>query len=142
MHRSILACVIGSAVTLIAAPTLADEAWSTAYGDIAWMDGSEGTAILHLADTANGRRVHVYVPGLEDDMMGGRGAYHGVWIADRGDDACITQMTGPDGYKSTHWGQFTLTFVADAFPSDWAGVFGNCLDTPMMPISGVVLYGD
>ncbi|MCB1407194.1 MAG: hypothetical protein KDK01_13310 [Rhodobacteraceae bacterium] len=139
MSRSLFAATL-MGLTGLATTSLADEVWSTAYGEVAWMDSTEGTAILYLDDTENGRTVHIYVPGLQDDMMGGRGAYRGVWISDGGDDECITQMTGPDGYKSTYWGQFTLTFVTGDFPSDWAGVFGACLDLPTVPVSGVALY--
>lgn len=141
MRAPILATVLGAALSIVSAPVFADEVWQTAYGMIAWEADSGDTAILRLDDLENGRTVRLYVPGLAADVMGGRGAYTGVWIADQGADTCVTQMTGPDGYKSDQWGTFTITFVGTEFPSDWAGVFGACLDSQDLPISGVAQTG-
>jgi len=137
MRASLFTTIVGAGFAALSTSALADETWQTAYGEVAWMDHNGGTAILHLEDSSFGRHVRMYVPGLQDDMMGGRGSYHGIWVGDSGDADCQMQMVGPDGFGSNYWGQFVITFVRDAFPSDWAGVVGNCLDVPMSPISGI-----
>ena len=121
-----------AATTLGAMPALADEVWNSNIGEIAWEESLGDDAVLRLGDGDGLMRM--IVPGLARDTMGGRGAYTGMWIAAEGDVACATQMVDPLGSKSEFWGTFTITFVNDGFPSDFAGVYGLCLDSPTMPI--------
>ncbi|MCB1361890.1 MAG: hypothetical protein H6899_08605 [Rhodobacter sp.] len=127
-------------LALCATPALADEVWTTPMGPVAWETDLGANAVLRL-DQPDGRVVRLIVPGLATDVMGGRGSYTGVWVSSRGDEACATEMVDPLGGKSPYWGTFTLTFVHDAFPSDWAGVYGSCLDTPDRPVAGVAQVG-
>lgn len=125
--------------TLLAAPALADEVWNSALGPITWETDLGETAVLRLDEAATGGVVRLLVPGLAQDVNGGRGAYSGLWIADTGETACLADVIDPvSGAKSSYWGTFTLTFVGTAFPSDWAGVWGACLDTQFEAISGTV----
>lgn len=133
--------LILSLAALSASPALADEVWTTALGPVAWESDMGSTAVLRL-DAGDGDQViRMFVPNLAADVMGGRGTYTGVWIANAGDTGCVVEMVDPQGGKSAYWGSFTITFVHDAFPSDWAGVYGTCLDAPNMPISGVAQVG-
>tara|TARA_R110002073_G_scaffold330703_1_gene514716 strand:+ start:1052 stop:1492 length:441 start_codon:yes stop_codon:yes gene_type:complete len=127
-----------AATLLSAAPAMADEMWDSALGPILWDSDLGDVAIWRLDDLTNGTVVRLYLPGLAADVSGGRGAYRGFWLAEGGDpaEACLTQMIAPDGMKSLFWGQVTLTFVRPDFPSDWAGVVGQCFDTPSMPLAG------
>jgi len=129
-----------AAALICAGPATADEMWTSALGPIIWESTLDDIAVLRLDDRSNGQVVHLYVPGLASDVMGGRGSYQGYWLADGGDpvDRCATQLVAPDGAKSHYWGQFTITFVRTEFPSDWAGVAGACFDTPSVALSGEV----
>ena len=126
---------------LAASPALADEIWTTALGQVAWETDIDTTAVLRLDGEDGVQVIRMFAPDLAADVMGGRGTYTGVWIANVGDTACVVDTVDPLGGKSAYWGTFTITFVHDAFPSDWAGTYGNCLDTPLMPIAGVALVG-
>ena len=123
-----------------AVPALADEVWDTNLGEIAWEESQGDTAILRMGDGDG--LLRLIVPGLARDTMGGRGAYTGVWIAAESDTPCVTQMVDPLGGKSEFWGTFTITFVNDDFPSDFAGVYGTCLDTPSMPVQAHARVGN
>ncbi|WP_068305054.1 hypothetical protein [Pararhodobacter sp. CCB-MM2] len=130
---ALLACVA-------ATPALADEVWDTNMGEIAWLETRGPDAYLGVVDPDGTTSVHLMVPGLGADMMGGRGTYTGVWVAGEGDVACVTDMVAPDGSKSSYWGSFTITFVNDDFPSDFAGAYGDCLDLPSMPLQAHARY--
>lgn len=133
------ATAVFAATVAAASPSVADESWTSNFGPVLWESDSGEIAILRLDDINNGHTVRLYVPGLAADVMGGRGAYWGYWIADGGDNAdmCSAQMTGPDGFKSSYWGQFTITFVSPDFPSDWAGVFGACFEEQTVAVTAV-----
>ena len=125
---------------MAAAPALADEVWDSNMGEIAWLETRGADAYLGVVDPGGSVMVHMMVPGLGADMMGGRGAYTGIWVAGEGDVACVTDMVAPDGSKSPYWGSFTLTFVNEDFPSDFAGAYGDCLDAPSMPLQAHARY--
>ena len=137
MRKLFAGLCLGVGVSLSAAPLLADEAWDSNFGPVIWEADFGDTAVLMLEDTESGRIVRLYVDGLAADVMGGRGAYQGIWIASAGDEACTVQVVGPDGFKSNQWGQFVITFVGEDFPSDWAGVYGTCLETPTNAVTAV-----
>ena len=138
--RKIL-CVAAAAV-LAGAPALADEAWMTQLGRIYWDTSDGAMAVLALEGDGGSVAARIYVPGLAGDMMGGRGTYHGYWIAaPDGSAGCGAQLSGPDGWKSPLWGQVTISFVNDAFPSDWAGFYTECFGTDPMSLSGTALVG-
>jgi hypothetical protein len=121
---------------------LADEAWDTQLGRVYWESDMGDMAILRIDNAGGGVAARIYLPGLAGDMMGGRGSYHGYWIAAPDDDGgCGAQLIGPDGFKSDQWGQTVLTFVHDDFPSDWAGTYTECFDSAAVPISGVAIVG-
>ncbi|WP_323036123.1 hypothetical protein [Pararhodobacter sp.] len=133
MRIAILATALAVAIT----PAMADETWITDRGTLVWQDTLGDTAVLEM-NTDAGLRLVAYVPGLGRDMLGGRSTYHGYWLANQGDAACEAQLTGPDGEKSHYWGTFTMSFVRDGFPSDWAGTSGSCFDPQETTISGQV----
>ena len=132
------------ALSVVAAPAVADEAWQTNMGPIIWEQTMGPDAVLRLysGDDESQVDVRMIVPGLGDDMMGGRGTYTGLWVAYDGDVACSVEMVDPLGGKSAYWGTFTLTFLEDGFPSDWAGAYGECLNPPSAPIQAHALVGE
>jgi len=137
MRTTFIATALASVVMLSTAPAMADETWITDMGIVAWDDTLGETAVLVL-NANNGLTLRAYVPGLGRDMMGGRGTYHGYWLSTGGDERCDVMMTAPDGEKSNYWGTFTMSFVREDFPSDWAGTSGSCFYPQESTISGQV----
>jgi hypothetical protein len=129
------------AATLAAPAALADEAWMTQFGPMQWEDSRESMAILNLfgPEVANPAQFRVFLPRLADDVNGGRGVYVGFWTSNAGDAPCPVDLLDPMGTKTRHWGQFTLNFVGDDFPSDWAGLYGDCFDAPSYRVTGTIL---
>ncbi len=125
----------------LGAPALADEAWMTPFGPLQWEESRGSMAILNLFgdDVPDPGNFRVFLPGLADDTDGARGSYTGFWTSTTGEAPCATDLIDPMGTKTRFWGQFTLIFVGDAFPSDWAGLFGDCFDAPTYRITGTVL---
>lgn len=124
----------------VAAPALADEVWVSQHGPIVWETDIGTTAVLRLDDEESGVSIRLFVPGLAADVAGGRGTYTGVWVAPEGPDTCVTDMVDPvEEFASPHWGTFTLTFMAESYPSGWAGAFGPCLDLRTQPISATAI---
>lgn len=143
--RPTLPILAAGIVALATAPALADEAWETNLGFVVWEDtlGPDAVLRLYSGGETDGPVIRMVVPGLGTDTTGGRGAYRGVWVASDSDVACPTEMLDPlGGGKTRFWGSFVLTFVGPTFPSDWAGVYGNCLEQPMTPIQARALVGD
>jgi hypothetical protein len=139
MRKAISAALAG---VLTAAPAMADEAWMTQLGFMFWETSRDTMAVLAVEGEDGAVTSRVYLPGLAGDMMAGRGTYQGYWIA-RPDGAtgCGVQLTGPDGWKSPLWGQVTISFVNDAFPSDWAGFYTECFGAERIPLSGLAQVG-
>lgn len=136
MRKTLLTAIT---VATLTTPVLADEAWMTQLGVVYWETTQGDMAVLALEGEGGGVAARIYVPGLGRDMMGGRGTYDAYWIAaPDGSPGCGAQLTGPDGWKSSLWGQVTLTFVNDDFPSDWAGYYTECFGSDAVSLSGVV----
>ena len=76
-------------------------------------------------------------PGLAQDVDGGRATYHGYWVANSGEVACPVQLIDPLGQATWYWGTFTMSFVHETFPSDWAGTTGDCFEPQNGTISGL-----
>lgn len=135
-----LPTLIAGAVFL-AAPALADEVWDSNLGQISWLETDGADALLGVMGEGGGPMIHMVVPGLGADTGGGRGTYTGIWIASDGEYPCVTEMLRPDGSKSSYWGSFTITFLEDGFPSDFAGAYGDCLDAPSLPLQAHARVG-
>jgi hypothetical protein len=141
MRRVTLTLTAAALLSMPLTPALADEAWMTQFGPMQWEETRGSMAILNMfgAGVDNPAQFRVFLPRLADDVNGGRGAYLGFWTSDRGDSPCAVELVDPMGTKTRHWGQFTLNFVGDAFPSDWAGLYGDCFDAPLYRLTGTVL---
>ncbi len=133
------------AAPLVATPALADEGWESNLGFIIWEETMGLDAVLRAftAEGTSGPVIRRVVPGRGRDALGGRGAYHGVWVASSSNVRCATEMLDPvSGAPTPFWGGVVVTFINDGFPSDWAGVYGNCLATPASPITARALVGE
>jgi hypothetical protein len=138
-----LAPLLGALALALPLPALADEMWTTSWGQMAWEADLGETAVLTVAATDTEPTLRLFVQGLARDVMGGRGSYIGVWMADRRDGGCAVRVVDPVGGKSTaYWGTFRITFVDEGFPSAWSGVWGECVDVPANAFSGQPAHGD
>jgi len=129
--------LILTAALLAALPATADEMWQTPFGLVQWEKDIGDVAVFGLVEPDD-LGLRVFVPGLPFDVDGGRGVYFGFWTAEDGEFACQAQMVDPTGRTTAFWGQFTLNFVADAFPSDWAGLMGECFSDTYIRVTGRV----
>lgn len=125
-HAAVLA-----AATALALPAGADEVWRGDWGRIAWHSDLGITAVLTAEGAPGGKMRRLYVEGLALDSAGPRTTYDGIWTAETSDAACALAVVDPlSGAPTSYWGTFRLTFVTRSFPSAWAGVWGECTDTP------------
>lgn len=145
MRPKIFAPILALAAALLGSPVLADEAWETNLGYAVWEETRGADAVLRLyqGPGTEGPVTRLVVPGLGRDMMGGRGSYEALWLSTEGETACAVEVIDPmDGTKTGYWGSALLTFVSPDFPSDWAGVYGDCLAAPTRPLQARALVGE
>lgn len=134
MKRLVLAIAAAAA---LATPVHADETWTSAVGLIEW-EREAGDAAVFKFDTPGHTGVtRLFVPGLVADTMGGRDTYSGYWTDDSGRATCAAELTDPLGTRTRSWGRFEITFVKEAFPSDWTGRLGDCFETPTRRLNGL-----
>ncbi|GAB1379451.1 hypothetical protein [Pararhodobacter aggregans] len=145
MRPLALAPMLSLTAALAAAPALADEAWETNLGYAIWEDTRGPDAVLRLyqGEGTEGPVTRLIVPGLGRNTGGGRGSYDALWLSSEGETACAVEVIDPmDGSKTPYWGSAILTFVNPGFPSDWAGVNGDCLAAPTLPLQARALVGE
>lgn len=124
------------------APAAADEVWSGDWGRVIWETDIGITAVLLAEGAAGTAPRRLYVEGLTLDMSGRRTTYSGIWTATTGDGGCELSIVDPVSQQPTpHWGTFSITFVERAFPSAWAGVWGDCTDARLIAFGGVPEVG-
>lgn len=139
MRLAIALCL----AALLPAPLVADEMWSTPHGHFAWETDREGIAVFRDMgdDGLTPGSLRLFVPGLPDDVMGGRSVYFGYWTDPAADNPCTFDVLDAMGNKSASWGRVTISFLSPEFPSDWAGLTGYCFDEPTIPLNATPAYG-
>lgn len=103
---------------------IADEAWTTSFGDVIYETDIGDTAIFLLQNSEVPGRM--YFPGLAGSLED-RGSHLGYWIG-QGEGFCDASLTGIDGMTSKNWGSVMLTFDRPTFPTAWTAVLGECFD--------------
>lgn len=141
MRRTVLTLSAAALFALPVAPVLADEAWMTQFGPMQWEETLGSMAVLNLfgPEVDSPAQFRVFLPRLGDDTNGVRDAYVGFWTSTGGDSPCHVDLLDPMGTKTRHWGQFSLIFVGEVFPYDWAGFYGDCFDAPSYRVTGTAL---
>ena len=120
-----------------AAPALADEIWSTPFGDAIYEADIGDTTIITVPQTDGVMRV--YLPGLAGNYDS-RGTHTGYWIGN-GEGYCPAGLTGIDGTGSRQWGEVILAFDYAAYPTGWTLVVGDCFAPPYWTIRGEARTG-
>jgi hypothetical protein len=111
---------------LLATPAAADEAWTTASGDLTYQQDFGTTAVLSMPFGAG--EAHFYVEGLGGNNEA-RYIHAGYWLSpDAG--PCTATLTGPDGLSSTNWGRISVAFDGPSFPTGMTMLTGLCLGEP------------
>lgn len=110
------------AAALVPFPVLADEAWTTPFGNVIYEKDIGDTAIFFT--DYRGDDTRLYFPGLAG-QLDDRGSHQGYWITS-GDGPCSAELAGPDGTSSNDWGRMMITFDNSTFPSGWTAIVGTC----------------
>ncbi|MGB3626498.1 MAG: hypothetical protein WA989_11740 [Henriciella sp.] len=128
----------------LAAPALADEAWSTEIGEVIYdHDTSEGHAVLTYPIEGSEMRGIAYVDDLAGEVEG-RTAYTGVWIEpdDSGSETCAYAIADPEtGEPRRTWGQFEMVFIKPDYPAGWVIKRGYCFSDPVEFLVGTPIIG-
>ncbi len=141
MRAITLACAAAAAALGQAS---ADEAWSSTFGEVYWETTIENnTAVFSYFVSENGEiGGRIYLPGMAEDMMGGRGTYEGYWVEYDGGATCQAQLVDPLGTQTDSWGRIVLTFESQQFPSAWRAVWNNCFAEPAFDWTGEPLTSE
>lgn len=128
------------ALSLLAAPALADEVWTTEYGDIIYeQDTADFNAVFSVPAVAfNGlakpeERGEVTIYGLAGNVSDRYGLFEGYWTAP-GEPMCDTALLARGGKASRSWGRVQIVFDRPAFPSGFTMLFGTCFWDPVLTL--------
>jgi hypothetical protein len=103
-------------------PAIADEVWSSDYGNVIYQQDRGKTAIWTYGDSARGS---LFIDGLAGKFTN-RDTYHGYWSQSTSKVRCETFREGRDGKPTYYWGNFRIQFLDPDFPSRWSASFGYC----------------
>lgn len=103
-------------------PALADEVWTTARGDIVYLE--DIGEVAHWVFTTDSVTYDIFLPGLAGNTES-RGAFSGYFLVS-GSDLCGIEMKGPAGWRSAHWGEVVVDFYEPGFPSGFSFYRGEC----------------
>ncbi|MEL6955534.1 MAG: hypothetical protein AAFO88_02715 [Pseudomonadota bacterium] len=127
-----LACA-AFALTLAAAPALADEVWSSDIGDVIYEDDLyNGQAVLSYPLPDGETRGLAFVDDLALNYDN-RSVHGGIWIEPEvtGEPTCATAVLDPTTNQPvTNWGRIEVIFLTSAFPSGFVVKRGNCFEEP------------
>ncbi|MCP3970256.1 MAG: hypothetical protein GY717_08065 [Rhodobacteraceae bacterium] len=118
--------ILAAGLIAAATPVLADEAWTTTFGDVIYEADVGDTAVLLVDDPSD--RGRLYFPGLAGNSSD-RSTHFGYWIAED-EGTCDAALTGIDGMKSSTWGSAIITFDVASFPTGWTATLGKCFGAP------------
>jgi hypothetical protein len=136
-----------AALTLTAAPALADEVWSTPYGDIIYeSDLPNVIAVLSapaeaMSGDTTGARAVVHVLGMTSNATERVGVYEGYWYVQGNAGYCDAQMTAPGGKATNNWGRVRVFFDRPEFPTGFVMLVGSCFYDPYFVLRADALAG-
>jgi hypothetical protein len=119
-------------------PALADEVWSTPYGNIVYERDLDGyIAVLSVpaeamtGDATTGATpATVHVMGMTPVAEERSGLYEGFWYIQGNTGYCEAQMTAPGGKATNNWGRVRIYFDRPAFPTGFLMLVGSCFYDP------------
>lgn len=130
-------CSALAALTVCAAPALADEAWVSNLGPVIYEDEiNEYATFLHY-DGAVAHRS--FIRGLAGNFDN-RGHFTGYWTeqenAGSRTPTCDVAIADENGNITHHWGRVEIDFLQPGFPGEWNARIGNCFEAPARAWNG------
>ncbi len=116
---------------LLATPAVADESWTSVWGDIIYEDERHGDAIFSFVNF-DGYVATLVIPGLAGNYSN-RGMHDAYWLG-QGSQVCNGFLSSPDGITSGQYGQALVVFDHAAFPTGFTLELGECFDPPTYSI--------
>ena len=144
MKKLLLTAALAS---LCAAPALADEVWSSEFGDIIYeRDLYNGMAVLsYPLEEYEEERGLVYVFGLAGQYEG-RGRYDGIWIEpfEMSDpNLCEVAISNPETEDPEYkWGRVELIFANPDYPGTFVAQGADCFGDPIDVVIGYPVTAD
>jgi hypothetical protein len=132
---------IALALALLAAtPALADEIWSTQYGQIIYETDRDGyigvlsipAQVMNL-DAPADARLTVHVLGLAGNVTDRYGMFEGYWTGGTAAN-CEPAIIGDNGKRTSDWGRIELYFDKPDFPSGFTMILGACFFDPYLAV--------
>ncbi len=139
--------MIAALITLTAAPVLADEVWSTPYGDVIYeSDLPNAIAVLSapreaMTGEVGGERAVVHVIGMTGNATERSGIYEGYWSVQGNTGYCDTQMIAQGGKATNNWGRVRVYFDRPEFPTGFTMLVGSCFYEPYFVLRADALAG-
>jgi hypothetical protein len=121
-RKTLLSYLAFLATIAITSPAIADEVWSSDYGNVIYQVDRGKTAIWSYGDSARGS---IFIDGLAG-KFNARDNYYGYWSQSKSSVRCDTFREGRDGKPTYYWGSFRVQFLEAEFPSRWSATFGYC----------------
>ncbi|NIZ61472.1 hypothetical protein DL239_10835 [Sedimentitalea sp. CY04] len=120
-------------LSLLSAPVLADEVWTSDMGQIVYQAEEGGAAIFSFTNV-DAYSAKLIIPGLAGNYSD-RSSHAAYWIG-QGAGACTAFMSHGDEPASSQWGRAQVVFDDPAFPTSLTVILGFCLDEPNIVIRG------
>jgi hypothetical protein len=121
-RQALLGSLAFLAMVVPISPAIADEVWSSDYGNVIYQADRGKTAIWTYGDSARGS---LFIEGLAGKFKA-RDTYYGYWSQSKSKVKCETFREGRDGKATYYWGNFRIKFIESEFPSRWSATFGYC----------------
>jgi len=114
--------IAGLMALCTAMPALADETWTSKFGEVVWVTDVDGTAIFSVP-TEIGGEAQIYLPGFNMNIK--RDTHWGYWLIPGG-ESCDADLTGINGIASNQWGRVVVIFDKPDYPTSFTAAFGKC----------------
>ena len=120
LRRGAILAGTAIAVMAMAAPALADEVWSTNWGDMVYSEDLGSVAVLVYDRGA------LFIDGLGGNYTD-RGYHAGYWIEyfDTGVE-CSEPAVDEYGNESWAWGYLEVQFIDSGYPARWTADYSVC----------------
>ena len=132
----------------LATPALADEVWSTSYGNIVYQsDLPNSVAVLTApgeamtGDVTTVQDAVVHVLGMTGNATERSGMYEGFWYLQGSTGYCDALMTAPGGKPTNNWGRVRVYFDRAEFPTGFTMLVGSCFYDPYFVLRADPLAG-
>ena len=124
---------LAAVFSLLVAPALADEVWTSDMGQIVY-EAEEGGAAVFSFTNVDAYSAKLIIPGLAGNYSN-RSSHDAFWIG-QGAGECSAFMSHGTEPASSQWGRAQVVFDSPAYPTSVTVILGFCLDDPNIVIRG------